>query len=169
MQRLQVQLIGRFGSDELHGGRWTASAIASASRKSFFCPLRYGLTYFAGMSRASWPIECSPGAEVMGPDACLHADQTRWYVRQPGSDLAACPSLAHDDCTTLIQAGAEGFCFYNCSYLYDGFASLVLPLATTILKDARLFPRDRLSVGGCAEPNRKKASSAPKQTGRNFQ
>src|SRR6516164_5508248 len=36
-------------------GRCTASAIASASRKSFFCPFEYGRTYFAGISRASWP------------------------------------------------------------------------------------------------------------------
>src|SRR6202011_2726389 len=40
-------------------GRCTASAIASASRKSFFCPLLYGRTYFAGISRASWPSACS--------------------------------------------------------------------------------------------------------------
>ena len=40
-------------------GRCTASAIASASRKSFFCPLLYARTYFAGISRASWPCACS--------------------------------------------------------------------------------------------------------------
>ena len=34
-------------------GRCTASAIASASRKSFFYPFEYGRTYFAGISRAS--------------------------------------------------------------------------------------------------------------------
>jgi hypothetical protein len=45
-----------------------------------------------------------PVAEVMGSDAGLHADQARWHVRQPGSDLAARPSLAHDDRSTLIQA-----------------------------------------------------------------
>ena len=32
-------------------GRWTASAIASASRKSFFYPFEYGRTYFAGIKR----------------------------------------------------------------------------------------------------------------------
>jgi hypothetical protein len=41
---------------------------------------------------------------VMGSDAGLHADQARWHVRQPGSDLAARPSLAHDDRSTPIQA-----------------------------------------------------------------
>jgi hypothetical protein len=45
-----------------------------------------------------------PAAEVIGSDAGLHADQTRLQVRHPRSDLAACRSLAHDDCTTLIQA-----------------------------------------------------------------
>ena len=40
-------------------GRCTASAIASASRKSFFCPLLYGRTYLAGINRALWPSSCS--------------------------------------------------------------------------------------------------------------
>jgi hypothetical protein len=30
--------------------------------------------------------------------------EARRQVGQPSSDLAACPSLAHDDCTTLIHA-----------------------------------------------------------------
>jgi len=38
MERLQVELLGGLGRYKLHRGRWTASAIASASRKSFFCP-----------------------------------------------------------------------------------------------------------------------------------
>jgi hypothetical protein len=35
---MQVELVGDLGCDELMVGRWTASAMASASRKSFFCP-----------------------------------------------------------------------------------------------------------------------------------
>src|SRR5215467_10956491 len=42
-------------------GRCTASAIASASRKSFFCPLEYGRTYLAGINRVSWPSDVSLG------------------------------------------------------------------------------------------------------------
>jgi hypothetical protein len=38
----------------------------------------------------------------MGSDAGLHADQAR--LSPAGLDLAARPSLAHDDRTTLIQA-----------------------------------------------------------------
>jgi hypothetical protein len=39
MQSLEVELIGRLGGDNFIVGRCTASAIASASLKSFFCPL----------------------------------------------------------------------------------------------------------------------------------
>jgi hypothetical protein len=42
-----------------HEQSGTASAIASASRKSFSCPFEYGRTYFAGISRASCPSICS--------------------------------------------------------------------------------------------------------------
>jgi hypothetical protein len=38
VQRLQIELLGRLGGDEFIVGRCTASAIASASRKSFFWP-----------------------------------------------------------------------------------------------------------------------------------
>jgi hypothetical protein len=38
VQSLQVKLLGGLGGNELYVGRWTASAIASASRKSFFWP-----------------------------------------------------------------------------------------------------------------------------------
>ena len=55
MESLQVELFGGLVATRFIVGRWTASAIASASRKSFFCPLEYGRTYFAGISLASWP------------------------------------------------------------------------------------------------------------------
>jgi hypothetical protein len=44
---------GRFVATNFIVGRCTASAMASASRKSFFCPFEYGRTYLAGISRAS--------------------------------------------------------------------------------------------------------------------
>src|SRR6516165_7810470 len=43
--------------------RCITSAIASASRKSFFCPLLYAHTYFAGISRASRSSACGSGDE----------------------------------------------------------------------------------------------------------
>ena len=38
VQRLKVELIGGLGRENFMVGRCTASAMASASRKSFFCP-----------------------------------------------------------------------------------------------------------------------------------
>jgi len=37
-------------------GRVAASAIASASRSSFFCAFTYGRTYYGNMSRTSYPL-----------------------------------------------------------------------------------------------------------------
>ena len=51
---VEASLIDFVGTNRIRG-RCTASPIASASRKSFFCPLRKGFTYWAGISRASWP------------------------------------------------------------------------------------------------------------------
>ncbi|MET4122053.1 hypothetical protein ABIB85_008524 [Bradyrhizobium sp. JR1.5] len=51
VQCLQVKLFGRVQWDKAHGRGCVASAMASASRKSFLWPLRYGFTYCAGKSR----------------------------------------------------------------------------------------------------------------------
>jgi hypothetical protein len=59
VQGLQVKLSADLVATNFMVGRWIASAIASASRKSFFCPLLYGRTYLAGISRALWPKSCS--------------------------------------------------------------------------------------------------------------
>jgi len=53
VQGLKIELIGVFVATNFIVGRCTASAIASASRKSFFCPFEYGRTYLAGINRAS--------------------------------------------------------------------------------------------------------------------
>jgi hypothetical protein len=41
---LQIQLVIGFGHDKRMVGRVTASAMAAASSKSFFCPLIYGFS-----------------------------------------------------------------------------------------------------------------------------
>jgi len=53
MQRQQIALLKRLDRDEFIVGRCTASAMASASRKSFLWPLRKGLKYWAGIRRTS--------------------------------------------------------------------------------------------------------------------
>ena len=70
-------------------GRCTASAIASASRKSFFCPLEYARTYFRGHQSRIVTVALQPAAQVMRADTGLHADQARRHVGKPRFDLAA--------------------------------------------------------------------------------
>jgi len=104
MQRLQVQLIGCFGGDELHG--WALDSFSDCFSIAEIVLLPFAIRFDV----LAWHEPCvvakrmQPAAEVMGSDAGLHADQARRHVRQPGSDLAARPSLAHDDRATLIQA-----------------------------------------------------------------
>ena len=52
---MQIELFGSLVATNFIIGCCTAFAIATASRKSFFCRLEYGRTYFAGMRRTSCP------------------------------------------------------------------------------------------------------------------
>jgi hypothetical protein len=53
VQRLQVELVGRLGCDELHG--WALHCLGDRFRIAIvvLLTLGYGRTYFAGISRAS--------------------------------------------------------------------------------------------------------------------
>jgi hypothetical protein len=65
VERLQIELLGGC-RDELH----CRAPDRLGTRKSFFCPLEYGRTYFDGISRACPML----AAEMVRPDASLHAD-----------------------------------------------------------------------------------------------
>jgi len=67
-------------------GRCTASAIASASRKSFFCPC-YTRPRRHQPRIVTVPLQ--PAAQVMRADTGFHADQARRHVGNPHFDLAA--------------------------------------------------------------------------------
>ena len=54
-------------------GRCTASAIASASLKSFFWPFAYDVLCRHQPGVVAQRFQAT--AEVVGADACLHADQ----------------------------------------------------------------------------------------------
>jgi hypothetical protein len=75
MQRLQVQLIGRFGSDELHG--WSLDSFSNCFSIAEIVLLAFALRFDV----LAWHEPCvvakrmQPAAEVMGSDAGLHADQ----------------------------------------------------------------------------------------------
>jgi hypothetical protein len=82
-----------FGGDELNGSALDSFGDCFSAAEIVRLPFAIRFECFAGMSRALWPSECSL--------------RLRWWAPTQASmpiDLAARPSLAHDDGTTLIQA-----------------------------------------------------------------
>lgn len=59
LHHLYLDLFDGFGPDKRMLGRLTASAIATASMRSFLLDLTYGLKNWAGMMRIVWPSPCS--------------------------------------------------------------------------------------------------------------
>jgi hypothetical protein len=55
VDRWQIQLLIVLSGTNRMVGRWTASPIASASSRSFFCDLTNGFTYWGGIRRTSCP------------------------------------------------------------------------------------------------------------------
>jgi hypothetical protein len=70
-------------------GRCTASATASASRKSFLLALKEGLHELPRHQLHVVAKRKELPAQMMGADAGLHADQARRHVRETSRDLAA--------------------------------------------------------------------------------
>jgi hypothetical protein len=101
VQRLQIELLGGLGCDELHRRTLHSLGDASASRKSFFCPFEYGRTYFVGINRGR---AAQLAAEMMRADAGLHADQARRQIGEPCCHLSARPLLLQHDCAALVVA-----------------------------------------------------------------
>ena len=84
-------------------GRWTASAIASASRKSVLSLRGRGArtSPASAVRHDQWGPELA--TEVMRTDAGLHADQARRHIGKPCFNLAPRPLLTQYDCTAFIQ------------------------------------------------------------------
>ena len=82
MQRLQVELVGCFGGDELHG--WPLDGFGD-------CFGVAEIVVRSNVLRRHEPCVVTKRMElavqVMGSDAGLHADQARRQVRQPNPDL----------------------------------------------------------------------------------
>jgi hypothetical protein len=66
--------LARRGGPECGSLSFTASAIASASMKSFLFDFTKGFTNWAGISRTSWPLLMQRPAEEVGAGARLQAD-----------------------------------------------------------------------------------------------
>src|SRR5215467_1911091 len=77
--------------------------MASASRKSFFCPFEIGAHILRRHQPGIVTKRLQLATEMMRSDASLHADQTRWHIGQTRLDLAARPLLAQHNAAALIQ------------------------------------------------------------------
>src|SRR5450432_934922 len=87
-------------------GRCTASAIASASLKSFFCPLLADI--FGRHQPGIVTKRCEFAAQVMCADAGFHADQARRYIGEPRFHLATRPLLPqHDGAARIVAHDVE--------------------------------------------------------------
>src|SRR5260370_39547819 len=88
-------------------GRCTASAIASASLKSFFCPLLWG-GHIWPASTCIVTKRCEFAAQVMCADAGFDADQARRYIGEPRVHLATRPLLPqHDGAARIVAHDVE--------------------------------------------------------------
>ena len=104
MQRLQIELVGGLGRDELH--RRTLHRLRDRFRIAV-------VIFFALGIRAHVFRRHQPGivaqrlklaTEVMRADASLHANQARLQISEPRFDLAARPLLPQHDAAPPILA-----------------------------------------------------------------
>jgi len=95
-----VHLASMYPAFDWSLGRCIASAIASESRMSFFCPFEYGRTYCAGISRAWWPNPCSLRLRWCAPtSASIPMRQGRCWqiVLPPGFATTSAAARCHRD------------------------------------------------------------------------
>src|SRR6201999_3569017 len=85
-------------------GRCTASAIASASLKSFFCPFAIGADIFGRHQPGIVTKQCEFAAQVMCADTGFHADQARRYIGETRFHLTTRPLLPQHDSAARILA-----------------------------------------------------------------
>src|SRR5262245_11142969 len=104
MQRLQVQLLGRLGRDELHrrplhrlGDRLRVAEVVLLS-------LRISANVLRRHQSDIMPERVEFPAQMMRTNASLHTDQARRQVGEPRCYLTARPLLAKCDRTTPVEA-----------------------------------------------------------------
>jgi hypothetical protein len=104
VQRLQVELVGGLGRDELHGG--ALHRLGDRFRIAIVVLLTFRIG--AHVLRRHQPgvvTKClQAAAEMMRADAGFHPDQARWQVGEPCADLAAGPLLSQHDRASPILA-----------------------------------------------------------------
>ena len=102
MQRLQVELVGGLGGDELHGR--ALHCLGDRLRVSIVVLLtfRIGTHVFRRHKPGVVTKSLQRATEMMRTDTGLHPDPARRQVGKPCSDLAARPLLAQHDPTGVI-------------------------------------------------------------------
>ncbi len=83
MQRLQVELLGRLGRNELHGRALDGFGDRLGVAEVVLLPLGVRSNVFRRHEPGIVAKQMEPAAQVMGPDAGLHADQAGRHVREP--------------------------------------------------------------------------------------
>jgi hypothetical protein len=104
VQRLQVELIGGLGRDELHGRALHRLGDGFRISEVILLSLRIGAHIFSRHQAGVVAKHLQPATEVMRADAGLHADPTRRQIGESGLHLATRPLLPQHDGTAEILA-----------------------------------------------------------------
>jgi hypothetical protein len=104
MQRLQVQLLGRLGRNELHRGPLHRLGDRLRVAEVVLLSLRIRANVLCRHQPDIMPECLELPAQMMRTNAGLHADQARCYVGEPRCHLPARPLLAQRDRTPPVEA-----------------------------------------------------------------
>src|SRR5262249_37856383 len=104
VQRLQVELLGALGRDELHGRALDGFGDRLRITEVVLLSLRIGAHVLRRHQSGVVAKHLELATEMMRADAGLHPDQTRRQVGEPRFHLAARPLLPQHDGSALIVA-----------------------------------------------------------------
>jgi hypothetical protein len=104
MERLQVELVGGLGCDELHGRTLHRLGDCFRIAKVILLPLRIRPNILRRHQPSVVSKHLQLANEMMRPDAGLHADQALRQIGQPGFDLASRPLLPQHDGAAPVLA-----------------------------------------------------------------
>jgi hypothetical protein len=89
MQRLEIELVDRFDGDKLHGGSQHGFGDRFRVAEVVLLPLRIRSNIPGRHQPRVVAVRLELPAQVMRPNARLHADEAGRHVREPSLDLAA--------------------------------------------------------------------------------
>src|SRR6266567_1897698 len=104
MQRLQVELFGRLGGNELHRRALNGFGDRLGIAEVVLLPLGIRTHVLRRHQPGIVTKHPEPATEVMGADAGFHADQARRNVRESCLHLATRPLLPQRNCAPVIEA-----------------------------------------------------------------